>query len=144
MKLELKHLAPYLPYGLKNQRALHKPKVIDGIVGNKVYFGDTVLFINQIEPILRPLSDLTDPIINLIFKDTGENGITISRYIADSSKDLTITITYKMMGDVFTDFVINRSDIKHTDYWIVEILLINHYDVFGLIDAGLAIDINTL
>ena len=121
MKLELKHLAPYLPYGLKNQRAFHKPKVIDGIVGNKVYFGDTVLFINQIEPILRPLSDLT--------KEINMDGDMVSAYEILPRRE--------------------KEDYKNPiiGYWswdAMQILLEHHFDVFGLIDAGLAIDINTL
>jgi hypothetical protein len=151
MKLELKHLAPYLPYALriKTKHGFDTMVTLNGWLVNGDHeesysYEDHPNETLEFKPILRPLSDLTDPILNLIFKDTGENGITISRYTKDSSEELTITITYKMMGDVFTDFVINRSDIKHTDYWIVEILLINHYDVFGLIDAGLAIDKNTL
>ena len=151
MKLELKHLAPYLPYGLKYMKYSDhdspiRHDIMQGISTNGVYAcGDiTPLSFKKCKPILRPLSDLTDPLINLIFKDTGENGIIISRYISDSLKDLTITITYKIMGDVFTDFVINRNDIRYTDYWIVEKLFENHFDVFGLIDKGLAIDKNTI
>tara|TARA_R110000782_G_scaffold106389_1_gene194623 strand:+ start:77 stop:505 length:429 start_codon:yes stop_codon:yes gene_type:complete len=140
MKIELKHLAPYLPYGL---RIFNKDNKGSYILSTGSI--DRVIELPEIfKPILRPLSDLTDPLINLIFKDTGENGIIISRYISDSLKDLTITITYKIMGDVFTDFVINRNDIRYTDYWIVEKLFENHFDVFGLIDKGLAIDINTI
>ena len=133
MKLELKHLAPYLPYGLKNQRAFHKPKVIDGIVGNKVYFGDTVLFINQIEPILRPLSDLTKE-------------IEFDNEKFTPSKD-------KYWGMNSFQYHINKFENWESPsaylnscapYGLLLVLIKWHFDVFGLIDAGLAIDINTI
>tara|TARA_R110000868_G_scaffold400652_1_gene675295 strand:+ start:288 stop:689 length:402 start_codon:yes stop_codon:yes gene_type:complete len=133
MKLELKHLAPYLPYGLKNQRAFHKPKVIDGIVGNKVYFGDTVLFINQIEPILRPLSDLTKE-------------IEFDNEKFTPSKD-------KYWGMNSFQYHINKFENWESPsaylnscapYGLLLVLIKWNFDVFGLIDAGLAIDINTL
>jgi len=116
-KLELKYLAPYLPYGLMNQRSFHTPQKIDGIVGNKVYFGDTVLFMNQIEPILRPLSDLTKEI------DPRSRN-----YFSYSTEGLM----FKGKNECYT----RLSDI--------EFLFENHFDVFGLIEKGLAIDINTL
>ena len=126
MKLELKHLAPYLPYGLKNQRAFHKPKVIDGIVGNKVYFGDTVLFINQIEPILRPLSDLT--------KEIKVNG---NLFTPNHHPLFKIFISADM------DWFIDNCPF-FVDYGQVQKLLEWHFDIFGLIELGLAIDINTI
>tara|TARA_R110000822_G_scaffold41225_1_gene111947 strand:+ start:117 stop:521 length:405 start_codon:yes stop_codon:yes gene_type:complete len=133
MKLELKHLAPYLPYGLKNQRAFHKPKVIDGIVGNKVYFGDTVLFINQIEPILRPLSDLT--------KEIEVDGYKFIPYEDDYLSD--VMCSYESL-ELLCEYNGNISNDSTIPYTIMSLLFQWHFDVFGLIDAGLAIDINTL
>lgn len=58
MKLELKHLAPYLPYGLKVS-SIHTLNAENGI-GN---INHIVRAVNkgkkQYRPILRPLSDLT-------------------------------------------------------------------------------------
>jgi hypothetical protein len=42
--------------------------------------------------------------------------------------------TAKVYGDYFDD----------VDYWIVEKLIEWHFDVFGLIKKGLAIDVNNL
>ncbi len=119
MKLELKHLAPYLPYGLKNQRNFYKPKKIEGIVGNKVYFGESTLFINQIKPILRPLSDLVK-----------------SEW---KSKIFKLQEIQEVVALLFT-----KCNYTETSVWEYEFLLKNHFDVFGLIEKGLAIDINTL
>ncbi len=79
MKLELKHLAPYLPYGLKCK--VDNDKIISTIIGiEKGYedkygwfwitcakrFANGTSFNRQssniIKPILHPLSDLTKPI----------------------------------------------------------------------------------
>ena len=79
MKLELKHLAPYLPYGLKCK--VDNDKIISTIIGiEKGYedkygwfwitcakrFANGTSFNRQssniINPILHPLSDLTKPI----------------------------------------------------------------------------------
>ena len=34
--------------------------------------------------------------------------------------------------------------ISKTHKWIIDYLLENHFDIFGLIDAGLAVDFNSL
>ena len=116
MKLELKHLSPYLPYGLTNQRAFHTPQKIDGIVGNKVYFGDTILFINQIKPLLRPLSDLEE-----------------------NWKEVNSPYDYPDFGHM------ERSILSgHANYEFIIELISEHFDVFGLIDKGLAINLNTI
>ena len=116
MKLELKHLAPYLPYGLK---ILSKYKNdVEGIV---YLMGieniETIITHDSRKPILRPLSDLT-----IEFKDDfrfTERAITIHKY----------GLNHWLKGLRFD---------------IVEFLFENHFDVFGLIEKGLAIDINTL
>lgn len=134
MKLELKHLAPYLPYELKY------------IFGNNTYiYRNTIDFDYEYsKPILRPLSDITDNLLKQFYTGTSEGEIIISNYVAENSKDTTMSVSYKMMGEPFTDIIINRNSIELTDYWIVTNLLELHFDVFGLIDKGLAIDINTL
>ena len=124
MKLELKHLAPYLPYGLKIYCDFEDGDIM---ICQLECLGEEEAFLDgsdwhyktntAYKPILRPLSDLTD----------------------DQILEL----------DNYHNFsIIHYSDIK-TDptrypYTIVQKLLEWHFDVFGLIDAGLAIDINTL
>jgi len=106
MKLELKHLAPYLPYGLiinQHREDLHKNYQSEmvalfsdkiKVVSEKFPFSEEIQYY-EAKPILRPLSD---------FK-----------------------IKY---------------EVRRWDSW--EKLFSEHYDVFGLIEKGLAIDINTL
>ena len=66
MKLELKHLAPYLPYGLKYVKYSYnnspiRHDIMQGVSTNGIYAcGDiTPLSFKNCKPILRPLSDLT-------------------------------------------------------------------------------------
>jgi hypothetical protein len=115
MKLELKHLAPYLPYGLK-VRLKTRGTVYEligvtpkGIILKGV---DEVIWFKNIELILRSLSDLED--------DEYKNKIFNREYIIDKQTD------------------------SYLDHYEWCFLFENHFDVFGLIDAGLAIDINTL
>lgn len=71
MKLELKHLAPYLPYGLEVVacRIQNTQFILEKMNQTKAYgytkYGNFVPIsdlISEIKPILRPLSDLTKEI----------------------------------------------------------------------------------
>lgn len=77
----------------------------------------------QYRPILRPLSDLT--------KEIDHNGERFVPQSKMSHLDLEWLITSKNL-------------IMKTNYEDVLKLLEWNFDVFGLIDQGLAIDINTL
>ena len=135
MKLELKHIAPYLPYGLK--------VIINGSDKiTRMLVLNSVLFKNQIEiqtvwgtygdmgfkPILRPLSDLTDP--------EWRNKIY---YFNLGCTDWVTKERETWVKEYKHDGWLNR-----VPYGIVVFLLENHFDIFGLIEKGLAIDINTI
>ena len=124
MKLELKHLAPYLPYGLKCKLKDQGKETIGELSGcysdNSYAFFDTVESehgFEDIKPILRPLKDLTKP----HFHDGTENQNTR-----------------------FWEFEIRKGYIVGLGYDSFVELIKHHYDVFGLIPKGLAIDINTI
>ena len=131
-KLELKHLAPYLPYGLKYWSKEHKaesildcykPESFDNIM--KTISMEAILRHPDIyKPILRPLSDLT--------KEIEVNGIkfTPQRTWGISQGQLKTTLFYKDCGEMY---------FRH-----IKLLFEFHFDVFGLIEKGLAIDINTI
>ena len=142
MKLELKHLAPYLPYGLKvktkygcdTMQTLNEFCVNGDCEEWYSYEGDDELL--EFKPILRPLTDLTK--MTKIGKDNFE---PLERL--------------KCIDLGYTDWISNEREGWINKYgrerWIgvIPSALINllfewHFDVFGLIDAGLAIDINTL
>ncbi len=143
MSLELKHLAYYFPYKLKL-------KGEDGIytlielkepykTNNKCLLTAECRFENttrirstvfnrddrSLIPILRPLSDLR--------KEIEHNGKKF--------------IPKEKLGYVSFDLLyqhLRKNAIHCCYYWVIQILFEWHFDVFGLIQRGLAIDINTL
>lgn len=138
MKLTIKHLAPYLPYGLKGIASFLEDTLftVDGIVKerikgfsinvNKVPIG---CMFYEFKPILRPLSDLT---IEWVQKNIDVDLEAILINCEPENNHLSIEVTDKVLG---------VSAFSYEEYVL---LLKNHFDVFGLIDAGLAIDINTI
>lgn len=133
MKLELKHLAPYLPYGLKIHWKTSKKTSIVMMKPSNIL--DVEIYTTNFKPILRPIEDLT--------KEIERNG---RKYSLDS-----IIFPKDEYSDDFTRKVaieeLKLSNAIHhitTPYSIVEVLLKHHFDVFGLIEQGLAININTV
>jgi hypothetical protein len=126
MKLELKHLAPYLPYRLLYKKFMK---------GEGRYFLDTKSLDtwtyeqNKIIPILRPLSDLTKEI-----EHNGEKFVPINK----------IAPLEGYHQDCLIDLTNGSNDIYHLAYSDATALLKWHFDCFRLIDKGLAIDINKL
>lgn len=166
-KLELKHLSAYLPYGIP---AILSPKGIFnqddeypnprtkelGIVKNisiwepeitgQLHISDTYSFdfdeIDEICICLRPLSDLKN-----IIEVNGERFVPLSVLVEKFrplSRDLSI---YLFNGSICIG--IETEDYSHTidlfdGFLIIQKLIEWHFDIFGLIEKGLAIDINTL
>lgn len=168
-KIELKHLAPYLPHGLKvqfegilNGKELseydkrHEKACENDIFANwteirpievkglkigkirkvqicenftKYYIGgrgtQTHYGAEKFKPILYPLSCLTKEI-----EVNGEKIIPIE-YISTSIKDSQLTMKR----------VVNNQSLDALEYWKIERLLSLRFDVFGLIEKGLAIEI---
>ena len=117
MKLEIKHLAAYLPYGLniKNKFGVY---ILSADNIGAVLMSDKLTYF----PLLRNLSDLTKPI-----EVNGEK-----------------FVPYKKLGWGNGTRVIPLILDGFTHYKEIQLLLSWHFDVFGLIEKGLAIDINTL
>jgi hypothetical protein len=128
MKLELKHLAGYLPYGLKYKNNYFEDKRIIELTPFLLSF-HSVDF-NKIKPILYPLSDLAKKI-----EVNGEKFVPIIKLNLDYDWSDNISIY-----DFSTITGLNMEDI----YFVTDSLLEWHFDIYGLIEAGLAIDINTL
>lgn len=144
MKLEEKHIIPYSPYKVKvscgESRGLDRELTHDYFDDEKVCI-TAVLNSDNCKLILRPLSDLTK-----LEEQIQQNYPCdlIFRYYDSGENNLTMSVTYKMMGDAFTDILINRNSIDNSPYWFVCFCLENHLDVFNLIPNNLAIDVNTL
>lgn len=130
-KIELKHLAPYLPYGLKvmmptkqdsNEPWIEEMKSIYETRIN-IYRKKSVVF-GEFKPILRPLFDLTEDDLRRLNNLHSESG--------KQSGPSDFTFWY---GNTAT-----LQDSINTLEWLYK----NHYDVYGLIERGLAIDIKSL
>jgi len=128
-KLELKHLAPYLPYGLKMGYGGYDLVLnVDNHPNNCCDLEYSIK--KQIKPILKPLSDLTD-------KEKYELDNIITEGYIDDFINLVVETSSSCEGGY------NSYDIWDS-YLLIQKLLEWHFDVFGLIPKGLAIDINTL
>lgn len=144
-KLELKHLTPYLPYGLKMFN--EKSGNIETVKGVVHWFPDVSIQVMSdgksksldiwpLKPILRPLSDW-----NKWYKDNymqlrGLRNSPFGFYEISFNE-------YDNLLAVFSDHEIAYS-VNLSMLPILSIVFENHFDIFGLIPAGLAIDINTL
>lgn len=119
MKLELKHLAPYLPHGLKIRG--FDNSVNARIIDLLIKYG-----VERYTPILRPLSDLTKEI--------------------EHNCEMLVPIDWIRENLDYDEYAIDYY-INHTErlpYEIEQKLFEWHFDYFKLIPKGLAIDINSL
>lgn len=127
--LQLKHLAPYLPYKLK---MLHydKQKVLNSGQGSSVNWVGIIHAIrhqDKTKLLLHPLSKLTDPIEH--------NGDKV-----DVLHELGL-FQESVSGNSIVDFRTgNKIPYDCLEYGRIEILLQYHFDVFGLIEKGLALE----
>jgi hypothetical protein len=136
-KLELKHLAPYLPYDLNTQYTLSDVITLSqgqkDEIRNKLLTSQNVHFVLSFcRPILHPLSDLTKEI-----EHDGEKIKVIEIFAKDTQKDINEVVM----------LIENKAEDMSMDilpYYVIKILCEFHFDVFGLIPEGLAIDINSL
>ena len=123
-QLKLKHLAPYLPYGLKmynlnngrgayNNILKRRLKKIEILTGDSI---ELLMFLGR-KPILRPLSELTE---------------------------LDINNKPKFFPSIMCVNCIDAKMIEQMPYEDFDYLIRNHFDVFGLIEKGLAINKNEI
>ncbi len=127
MKLELKHIAPYLPYELEIK---YRASSTQFLGKDNLHLIDLCLN-KQWKPILRPLSDLTKEI-----EHNGEILTPSEKYWGLTS----FSVFFNYDGWVNLESYLNSK----VPYGVVQCLIKWHFDVFGLIEKGLAIDINTI
>ena len=127
MKLETKHLAAYLPYQLKLYAGEYFVKkkldvILDRLdVTTKAIDAsnlDGVWFIDQVKPILRPLSQLTQEI-----EHNGEKFFPFKKLGWGNGTQVIPTI---LNGKI------NQNEYQKLLEW--------HFDIFGLIEKNLAIE----
>ena len=165
MKLQLKHLAGYLPYGLKgvliadsheefeycdiDEDILKEGSIWEysGHVNNNVLIplgdGDLDGFLmtkdgsyaccdSLWKPILRPLSDLTKEI-----EVNGVELVPLTALFGDNNQRIASMLEW-----------INNEDAELCGFGftisVYDVLLKWNFDIHGLIEQGLAVDINTL
>ncbi len=174
--LELKHISPYLPYGLKIKTdRTSNIHIVKGLLDDHIALSsfDGWIDLNYCKPILRHISDLYNPcldgetpiielakimynhwiiVYNTLSADQVENEEIVYRVVGDK------VVAYKendaIFKMVFESKVLNGfAAMSMYDETILEItnqfqlfqqLFEWHFDIFGLIEKGLAIDINTL
>ena len=156
MKLELKHLSAYLPYGLEMIFQDPKGRItkMRGICdyaekGITVSTGHGGIWIEDsgMKPILRPLSDLEKHIDLGGLKLIALEELQVM-YNTINETQLTKLNFYYTEEDGFCLFGIadefeNEKEIAMPLY-MYENMFRWHFDVYNLIESGLAIDINTL
>jgi hypothetical protein len=153
MKLELKHLAPYLPYKL--QVSINKngwEYMISGssnIAELRGLYGDDMCLLYQenegfdldfesFELILRPKTDLV--------KEIEINGKKFVPAFVLWPVSIKEEEDFEIYGKI-PDYWKNNLNLEFENdliYREMKYLFKWHFDVFGLIEKGLAIDINTL
>ena len=138
MKLELKHIAPYLPYGLIAADEYGRKRKV--VLSHFTYDTQTVSICNLIDlgfrmtehkPILRPMSiiELTNYFLLLFDEDINVRTFLNDEFLESHGIDFEKILDFK---------------IEWLPFGVVDLFLKHHFDVFGLIPQGLAIDINTL
>ena len=171
-KLELKHLAPYLPYKLNVVIYEGWPaeciKTLMGIsfvkiLTIRVNHYNTTTQARRFKLILRPLSDST--------KEIEVNGkkfvpmVELSKIIHNNTKLVTYSVMdnlgyYGILCDWGINFETNLIYYQEIKSWYVKVngkvctqydtynlfqkLFEWHFDVFNLIPEGLAVDVNTI
>lgn len=131
MKLELKHLSYYLPYELRGKFNLkdvderHPDRLEDKFLrAENVYF-----FLTYCKPLLIPMSELP--------KQAKATVVGI-RNIDQINSKCCYHIYHKDGETVFNDL---PEQMPIEDVWdTYEQLFAGHYDVFGLIEQGLALN----
>ena len=126
MKLELKHIAPYLPYGLKAINQCGNKLDIVGCLDESSVITERDRLkcydLKYIKPTLRPLSSMTKEEFAEL-KNKLDGGVLLK-------------LTPK--GDIYIKC--NDELYLYEVNILNDFLFSNHFDVFGLIDKGLAIE----
>lgn len=152
--MELEHIAPYLPYGVHamvdfcgNRKMMlsgldSRHDSIDGIMTDVYNYHQRVDF-EKVKLILRPLSDLTKSITH-----NGETFVPIEK-LKDYYNSLPDSFVEKLLfvewDGQFTLFGLEEDPLEVAmPYSMYQKVFEWHFDVFGLIESGEAIDINTL
>ena len=142
-EITLKEWSAYLPYGLicevKDQGRI-KIDTLFGVYDNKGLVFHNIVESHQgfesVKPILYDLSWLTrDEFREEILIYFKSLGIDVEIVIYDSGNDVendfTLSVSYRLMGETFTDALINQGSTEETPRRFFEWLCKNHFNVFN-------------
>ena len=118
MKIETKELAGYLPYDLKCAYLSVSGEYKTYTMGTDNFVG--VLISDIDKPILKKMCNVRHLNAKLINTDG------YKRWNEGANKEIGIY------------YYINEVRIEHLEKWLIDFLLENHFDIYGLIDKGLA------
>lgn len=155
MKLTIEHLAPYLPYNV-NVFAIRDGKPSERYYLNAAYMEAILTIPDRHIIALRPLSDLIKEI-----EHNGERFIPIirlleiahDRWIEDNKGTRYEETEYSGEGwyakawfkySAAKDISIHKGFMWNEPLWKIQRLYQWHFDINGLIEKGLAVDINDL
>lgn len=167
MKLELKHLAPYLPYGLMASASDYDLNINEFIgeicsweysnskfrMWNDDELRSELVNIGSIKPILRPLTSMkweeARELMSIVIEDDVIGCVDIEASALENKVKIISCTPYGEDKIVIDNY---DSDIKAyyecyngqiysypVTYQAFQYLLKNHFDIFGLIEAGLAV-----
>jgi hypothetical protein len=127
MKLELKHVIPYLSYRLIVVDETNEPMDVEGVDlhMNQIIAERIGWNLDEVKPVLRNRSHVEEFNVEL-FKKFGGGFKSTTHF----NQHFMISIKFK--------------SYKELPYGVIDWLLEHHFDIYGLIEAGLAIDINTI
>ena len=136
-KLTIKELAPYAPYNLKVQLGVTERDLTAISCDSKYVFVTEYIGarkkqmagIESIKPLLRPLSDLTNEI-----EHNGEKFVFSDLYFTNN----------KIIKAQNPNNCLFNNMLNDLDYNSIQLLLRYHFDVFGLIERGLALPIKKM
>lgn len=143
-QLTIEHIAAYLPYGVK-------VKSIDIFIGDPVFTlaaetisgthaGMNWVLSDSFKLVLRPLSQLTVPITH-----NGETFVPIKRILTDFDYDMSrvfVKGSCVLLDCMLDNMTLLNCNLEYLGYNKAQLLLSWHFDVFGLIEAGLAVSMN--
>ena len=156
-KITIEDLAPYLPHGLRGKANVTEHyqegfKINCNLIGIKksiitlkcydlsgnAWRGVEETTLRNFKPILRPLSDLTKEI-----EHEGERFVPIDEFFVMFGGAISLKSGHYNWKKDFVDNLL-YSPYTTYSYQVFYQLIKWNFDVFGLIEKGLAIDINTL
>lgn len=159
MKLELKYLATYLPYGLKVYHEDHIAIITEfylpagnhnpdlWVVSMKDSSNNELscsVNFKEVKPILRPLSELTKEIEHNEEKFSPLLKMANKLYDKEPESFDSLASCIKWVDFMIIQVIRNKKGYDNIPHWAFNDLIKWHFDVFKLIDQDLAIDINTL